>query len=123
LQDKDQKTLNDKYNGVHGLAAALGSDKKHGLQEDSVEASRSKYGPNAYKQVPPKSFFAILYEGFKDPVILLLCAAATVSNRHYSCTACRHLGPDTACALLHAPQLHAAPLVSICKHGCALDTP
>jgi magnesium-transporting ATPase (P-type) len=30
--------------------------------------------------VPPKSFFKILYEGFKDPVILLLCAAATLST-------------------------------------------
>lgn len=87
LQDKDQETLNKQYNGVHGLAAVLGSDKKHGLPEESVEASRSKYGPNTYKQVPPKSFFSILYEGFKDPVILLLCAAATVSTRHYSCTA------------------------------------
>lgn len=45
-----------------------------------MEASRAKYGANTYTQVPPKSFFAILYEGFKDPVILLLCAAATVSN-------------------------------------------
>ncbi len=80
-QDKDQKTLNEQYKGVHGLAAALGSDKKHGLPEDAVEASRGKYGANTYTQVPPKSFFAILYEGFKDPVILLLCAAATVSNR------------------------------------------
>ena len=45
-----------------------------------MESSRGKYGANTYTQVPPKSFFAILYEGFKDPVILLLCAAATVSN-------------------------------------------
>jgi magnesium-transporting ATPase (P-type) len=79
LQDKDQKTLNEQYHGVHGLTAALGSSKKTGLPEDAVEASRQKYGPNTYTAVPPKSFFSILYEGFKDPVILLLCAAATVS--------------------------------------------
>lgn len=64
---------------MHGLTAALGSDKKHGLPDDAVEASRGRYGANTYTQVPPKSFFSILFEGFKDPVILLLCAAATVS--------------------------------------------
>lgn len=37
------------------------------------------YGPNTYKQVPPKSFWSILLEAYKDPVILLLCAAALVS--------------------------------------------
>lgn len=80
MQDKDQKTLNEQYGGVHGLAAALGSDKKSGLAEEAVEGARLKHGANTYTQVPPKSFFAILYEGFKDPVILLLCAAATVST-------------------------------------------
>jgi hypothetical protein len=43
LQDKDQETLNKQYNGVHGLAAVLGSDKKHGLPEEShIQAGATK---------------------------------------------------------------------------------
>jgi hypothetical protein len=77
-QNKDQEGLVKRYGGPHGLAAALGVSAKAGLNEDQVAASRGRYGANSYTAVPPKSFFAILYEGFKDPVILLLCAAATV---------------------------------------------
>lgn len=63
----------------------LSSDTKAGLHSEgngnnSVDAHRAAFGANQYRQVPPKSFFAILFEGFKDPVILLLCAAATVST-------------------------------------------
>eukprot|EP00879_Flechtneria_rotunda_P001764 GHRR01001928.1.p1 GENE.GHRR01001928.1~~GHRR01001928.1.p1 ORF type:complete len:116 (+),score=5.07 GHRR01001928.1:378-725(+) len=79
LQDKDSATVIGKYHGVRGLSNVLGSDPKRGLDDATIEANRAKYGANRYKQVPPKSFFSILFEGFKDPVILLLCAAATVS--------------------------------------------
>jgi Ca2+-transporting ATPase len=70
--------LNGKLGGVSGLASHLNSDTKHGLTAEAAEASRQYYGSNTYRQVPPKSFFRILFEGYKDPVILLLCAAALV---------------------------------------------
>jgi magnesium-transporting ATPase (P-type) len=66
------------FGGAGGLAAALGTNVKAGLDEPAVTASRARHGANEYRQVPHKNFFAIFYEGFKDPVILLLCAAATV---------------------------------------------
>eukprot|EP00775_Hariotina_reticulata_P009045 gene9045-9216_t len=80
--DKDTSRLQSKFQGMKGLAAVLGSDTKAGLESEgngnsSVEAHRAAFGANKYRAVPPKSFFAILFEGFKDPVILLLCAAAT----------------------------------------------
>ena len=85
LQDKDSAKLNGTYGGIPGLARKLHTDLSAGLQPEgsgpaSVEAHRTVYGANKYKEIPPKSFFKILYEGFKDPVILLLCAAATVSS-------------------------------------------
>ncbi len=45
----------------------------------SIAAHRQAFGSNTYKTAPPKSFFAIWFEAFNDPVILLLCAAAAVS--------------------------------------------
>jgi Ca2+-transporting ATPase len=95
MQEKDSPKLNGTYGGVSGLARKLHADLSAGLQPDgngptSVETHRRVYGANKYKEVPPKSFFAILYEGFKDPVILLLCAAATVSfyHRGHECLSC-----------------------------------
>eukprot|EP00878_Enallax_costatus_P036406 GHUV01040882.1.p1 GENE.GHUV01040882.1~~GHUV01040882.1.p1 ORF type:complete len:119 (-),score=11.38 GHUV01040882.1:370-726(-) len=77
--EKDSETLGKRYGGVYGLATALATDLKGGLCDaKSVDAHRQTFGANQYKRVPPKSFFSILLEGFKDPVILLLCAAATV---------------------------------------------
>jgi Ca2+-transporting ATPase len=78
LQEKDSGALNGKLGGVSGLARSLNSDTKAGLSAEAAEASRQHYGGNTYRQVPPKSFFRILFEGYKDPVILLLCAAALV---------------------------------------------
>jgi hypothetical protein len=92
---------------VDGLAAALGSSKKTGLADAAVEASRNIYGANTFTAVPPKSFFSILYEGFKDPVILLLCAAATVSwdGRGFSGGSRRQAGePSHAPRILNSPQ-------------------
>jgi Ca2+-transporting ATPase len=80
LQEKDSGALNGKIGGVSGLAGTLNSDTKNGLTAEAAEASRQYYGSNTYRQVPPKSFFKILFEGYKDPVILLLCAAALVST-------------------------------------------
>ncbi|KAF8057240.1 ACA11 [Scenedesmus sp. PABB004] len=78
--DKDTAALKGKHGGVPGLASALGVDLKAGLDGDGAAARRAAFGANTYRQVPPKSFFRILAEGFKDPVILLLCAAATLST-------------------------------------------
>lgn len=109
-----------------GLADKLGTNLQSGLaSEDVVAASRGRYGANTYKQVPPKSFFAILFEGFKDPVILLLCAAATVSAMP-----CTHACGPLAVAPAPAAGMHAVACAAVavsrwaphaphaCMHAC-----
>lgn len=71
--------------GGEGLAKALGSHHQTGLDAEAsgpagVESHRQVYGENKHKEVPPKGFFAIVYENLQDPIILLLIAAATVSH-------------------------------------------
>ncbi|KAF6264067.1 hypothetical protein COO60DRAFT_1457828 [Scenedesmus sp. NREL 46B-D3] len=78
--EKDSGALKDKLGGVSGLADTLHSHTNDGLTAEAAEASRQHFGSNTYRQVPPKSFIKILFEGYKDPVILLLCAAALLST-------------------------------------------
>jgi len=83
-EDKDMKELT-KVGGAEGLAAALKTDLRQGLESEgsgpaSVQAHAEAFGPNTYKEVPAKSFFALVYENIKDPIILLLIGAALVST-------------------------------------------
>ncbi len=71
------------HGGVTGLAQLLLSDADRGLDASghgaaSVAAHQEHFGRNVYKDAKPKSFFSLLYEAYKDPVILILCAAALV---------------------------------------------
>lgn len=82
-QEKDSAGLS-KHGGAAGLARALCTDLHKGLDPSghgpaSVAGHKEMYGSNTYKTAPPKNFFSIWIEAFKDPVILLLCAAAAVS--------------------------------------------
>jgi hypothetical protein len=110
-QDKDSQNLKGKWGGVSGIAKVLNTDLKHGLKDegtglDCVEQHRTVYGANTYKQVPPKSFWAILFEAYKDPVILLLCAAALVSKPPRAACTCMQVLPAAAAWL--QPALHSS---------------
>lgn len=67
--------------GVAGLGQKLGvEDLSVGLSMDSVGIRREDFGPNRYKEVPPKTFFGLLFEVLQDPMLVLLCLAALVST-------------------------------------------
>jgi hypothetical protein len=82
--------------GVAGLAKAIGSHEHGGLDPTAPRGSAGSvaeharvFGPNRFKEVPSKNFFALCWENIQDPIILLLIAAALV-RRHAWCLAHAH---------------------------------
>ena len=49
-----------------------------GLSAKQVEESRNKHGSNNLTQVPPDPLWKKIYEGFKDPMIMILLVALVV---------------------------------------------
>ncbi|GMH44859.1 hypothetical protein BSKO_12811 [Bryopsis sp. KO-2023] len=78
-EEKDVKHLQEK-GGVEGVAKAVHSDLKHGLEESEVESHRATFGANFFDEVPAKTFMSLVIENIKDPIIILLIAAALVST-------------------------------------------
>jgi len=83
-EDKDYKEL-VKVGGAEGLAAALKTDLRQGLDvvssgPSSVLMHKQVFGANTYKEVPSKSFIALVLDNIKDPIIMLLIFAALVST-------------------------------------------
>lgn len=73
------------YGGLCALAAAINSDLSSGLSSrhsgrGSVDSQRALFGSNVPHQVAGRSFWRLLCSNLKDPIILLLIAAATVSR-------------------------------------------
>ena len=54
-------------------------DLHFGLATDQVEGLREAYGPNAFPEIPMKSFCTLFVESFNDTILLVLIAAAVVS--------------------------------------------
>ncbi len=52
--------------------------KPTGLTSKEVEESRQKYGANSLTQIPPDPLWKKILEGFKDPMIMILCVALAV---------------------------------------------
>ena len=52
--------------------------KYNGLTDAQVEESRKKYGSNAIKEAEPQTLWQQFLEGFKDPMIKILCFIAIV---------------------------------------------
>lgn len=79
-RDHDFITANG---GVTGLAALLKTSPQSGLSGDELgmgfNARIQTYGANVMKYPPPKSFFRLLLDAFKDITILILCFAAIAS--------------------------------------------
>ena len=76
-----------RFGGVEGMAKLLSVNTHAGLDptlpdgdDASIATHASVYGENKFAEVPPKAFFALVYENMQDPIILLLLAAAIVST-------------------------------------------
>ena len=52
--------------------------KFQGLTKQAVEESRRKYGSNSLTQIPPDPLWKKILEGFKDPMIIILCVALII---------------------------------------------
>ena len=52
--------------------------KYQGLDAQQVEESRKHYGTNALTTIPPEPLWKKVLEGFKDPMILILCVALVI---------------------------------------------
>ena len=77
--DKDTAGWHE-LGGVERMASELKTDLKAGLTSKDVERNRAGFGPNSFKEIPARSFWSILLEALKDPTLILLMAAATVST-------------------------------------------
>ena len=67
--------------GAEGVAEALKSDTKNGINGAVKDVARRKefFGSNTYQRPPTKSIFHFVAEAFKDLTILVLLACATLS--------------------------------------------
>lgn len=52
--------------------------KKNGLTDEQVRKSIEKYGSNILTEIPPDPLWKKILEGFKDPMIMILCVALIV---------------------------------------------
>lgn len=52
--------------------------KKVGLSDKQVEMMRQEYGANVLTEIPPEPLWKKILEGFKDPMIMILCVALVV---------------------------------------------
>jgi hypothetical protein len=93
LQDKDTERLR-RLGGVQGLAQQLQSDTQAGLSPAaaagpaSIAEHRRVYGANELPVRPTKNFFVLCAENLRDPIILLLIAAALVRVWRVGIAAC-----------------------------------
>ncbi len=77
---KAEATLEFRFNEDVGKEIhRLGTDPKRGLASSAIEAQRQKFGANRYSERETTTFIDRLIEGFKDPTIKILIAAAAVS--------------------------------------------
>ena len=58
--------------------------KFKGLSQAEVELSRKEHGSNALTEIPPESLWSKILEGFKDPMIMILCVALVVQVALYA---------------------------------------
>mmetsp|Transcript_14750 Transcript_14750/g.31607 ORF Transcript_14750/g.31607 Transcript_14750/m.31607 type:complete len:1093 (-) Transcript_14750:140-3418(-) len=82
MEERDRGVLRD-LGGVTGLAEKLRSDTVRGVSVKSathgLESRRAAFGPNKFKYPPPKSFFRLMLDAFKDVTVIILSIAAVVS--------------------------------------------
>lgn len=59
--------------------------KHQGLNAQQVEESRKQYGTNALTSIPQEPLWKKVLEGFKDPMILILCVALVIQAVLFFC--------------------------------------
>ena len=59
--------------------SALNTDRRRGLSAAEAERRLAKYGPNRLSEAPPRNLLLRLLDQLKDPMILVLLAAAGLS--------------------------------------------
>lgn len=80
INEHKDKAAWDELGGVEGVATALNTSLHDGISQDSVELRQQWFGANKLKEIPTKSFFVLWFGNLKDPIILMLMAAALVST-------------------------------------------
>ena len=101
MQSKDLEQVK-KFGGVSGLARLLRTSVDRGINpalEPTKEQRMAEFGNNKLREIKPKPFFQLLINNLKDPILILLMAAALVSvwlTPPYA--GCQH-----ACAWVHIP--------------------
>ena len=64
--------------GAAGLCDKLGTDMKDGISKASVEDRVAKYGKNELAERELPTYMELIWEALQDPIMLLLCASATI---------------------------------------------
>ncbi|KAL3743971.1 hypothetical protein ACJRO7_013254 [Eucalyptus globulus] len=79
-RDHDVSTL-EEYGGVKGLARLLKTDSDKGINEDDADllARKNTYGSNTYPRKKERSFWMLLWEAWKNPLLIILIIAAVAS--------------------------------------------
>jgi Ca2+-transporting ATPase len=74
------KEIWDELGGEKAIATALNTSLVDGIPADSAELRREVFGANKLKTIPTKSFFSLWFGNLKDPIIIMLMAAALIST-------------------------------------------
>ena len=77
---KEDASILEGLGSVQGLVDKLRVSAEKGIDSASASDRRRLFGANTLPQVPPKSFFYLWYVNLKDPIIIMLMAAALVST-------------------------------------------
>lgn len=84
LQNRDGNLVHD-LGGIQEIASKLGVSLHEGIDPDaadpySIEDRKRVFGTNVLPTVPTKGFFYLWFSNLKDPIIIMLMAAALVST-------------------------------------------
>ncbi|MFA5384765.1 MAG: cation-translocating P-type ATPase [Eubacteriales bacterium] len=64
---------------IGSLSRDLKTDLETGLNTEEAIGRLKTHGPNALEEKPPRSFFAMIFDQFKEILVLILIAAALIS--------------------------------------------
>lgn len=67
------------YDGVKGVAGAIGSDLERGLSEGDLERQKSSYGENRPPEKPSRGFFSFVWDAVQDKTLIILAVCAGIS--------------------------------------------